>query len=981
MKKKDREKQARRKEKAVESSRKKIRTEIDLPAFNTTPGKSMLLVVLLLLVLVIIQFFPVLTAQGLNIPYGDQDSENARVFNNFLRETFLETGSFPLWNPYLFGGMPMIDSFTFPAYYPPYLAYTLAPRLMTLFHHIALHLLLAGIFTWLLARSLGLSRWSALAAAAAYMLTGYTVSLTFAGHGGKIWTCAYIPLVLYGIDRILKRPSAGSTALAAAAFGLQLLAGHVQIVFYTWLTAALFVLFRLRHGIGSGGAAPSRTAAEPASVVAGPSSASDSAAGSSSAAAGPSSASDSAAGPSSAATTGSSAALAAGTRRPPLKAVVLIGAALLVGLLAASAQYLPAVKYAAWSNRAAPDYEYLSKYSYPPEEILTLAFPKLFGYGDPDFEKTDPEMPDYWGRLPIRGSTEYAGAIVLLLAAAGAILLLRGKDGAVLGSAAAAGGAFFFLLNASGVASFDRAWSSLFSGAITGLAAASLYVAFAPLSRRSGSGSSGAGDADPSEMSDGRGRAGGAGRGDGDERVTGRHWDVQSHFTGGRLAPALDFRFFLLLGSLAAFLAVGRYTPLYRFIAALPGFDKFRAPAQIVILVSFALSMAAGFGLDSVIRSDRGALLRRLRPIFAAGAVIMVIGLVFGMAGGSIAGLFEGKVAGPGGKPLPLGILDIRVGRIAVDVSVFALVWLGGAFLLAGWSKRMFGTALLAAAVVAGLALDLIRVNSRFIHPLAIEKEFTEFDKDPIFKLLASKDGGGRVYNADLGSVSPNEGIYWKIPLTGGYHGAPMGDYWKLMTLDSNNFVYKFLMMTSARYLLLPQPVQSELFREVYKGRTHVYDYLLALPRAYMVFGALTAENHADVPGLLESDRFDPAKNAVVERDIDFETPSPRGFLAAKVEESENERVVVLAEAPEEALLVLTDTFYPGWRAEVDGDEAEILRVNFVQRGVLLEPGDHEIVFTFDPAINRAARLLSLVGLFAFFVLAAAAIISGRKKS
>jgi len=908
LKKKERERLARQKARTTKTAGRKSGGEIDLPGINLTPGNSFLLVALLLLVFILIQFLPVMTAPGSNIPYGDQDSENARVFNNFLRETFLSTGSFPLWNPYLFGGMPMIDSFTFPAYYPIYMVYLLAPGLMTLFHHITLHLLLAGIFTYLLARNLRLSRWSALAAASAYMLTGYTVSLTFAGHGGKIWTCAYIPLVLLGVDRVIRKPSAGSTAIAAAAFGLQLLAGHVQIVFYTWLTAGLFFLVRLRHWAAGAGAGDADS----------------------------------------------------GPDRPdgkhsPVKTTALLGAALLIGLLAASAQYLPAAKYAAWSNRAAPDYEYLSKYSYPPEEILTLAFPRFFGYGDPDFDRTDPEMPDYWGRLPIRGSTEYVGAIVLLLAAAGIVLRLRGKEGAVLGGAAALGGTLFFLLNASGMVSFDRAWSSLFSGAVTGLAVASLYVAFAPLQRNLAAAGDGAG--------------GETARSDPDGAVASPRWFD------------LDFRFFLLLGSLAAFLATGRYTPIYRFIAALPGFDKFRAPAQIVILISFAVSMAAGFGLESVLRADRTGLARRLRPVFATGAVLIVIGLIAWMAAGSISGLFEGKITGPDGRPLPGAILDIRVDRVVEDIVVFSLLWLAGALFLAGWSRRMFGTAILASALVVCLSVDLIRVNLRFIHPLEVEKEFTEFDNDPLFKFIASREGGYRVHNASLEKVAPNEGVYWKVPLTGGYHGAPMGDYWKMMTLNSDNFIYKFLMMTSARYLLLTQPVKSEVFREVYTGRTYVYDYLLALPRAYMVFGALTAEEHGEVPGLLESTLFDPSRNAVVEQETGFEPTPARGFIAAEIKEYENERVVIRAGAPERALLILTDTYYPGWKAEVDGEETEVLRVNFVQRGVLLEPGDHEVVFAFEPAANRAARLMCLTGLVAFTILAVGAVVSGRKDS
>ena len=54
-------------------------------------------------------------------------------------------------------------------------------------------------------------------------------------------------------------------------------------------------------------------------------------------------------------------------------------------------------------------------------------------------------------------------------------------------------------------------------------------------------------------------------------------------------------------------------------------------------------------------------------------------------------------------------------------------------------------------------------------------------------------------------------------------------------------------------------------------------------------------------------------------------------------------------------LLVLTDLHHPDWRARIDGTEARIERVNVAFRGVLLQPGRHEVVFRYQPA-SFAAR-------------------------
>jgi len=58
---------------------------------------------------------------------------------------------------------------------------------------------------------------------------------------------------------------------------------------------------------------------------------------------------------------------------------------------------------------------------------------------------------------------------------------------------------------------------------------------------------------------------------------------------------------------------------------------------------------------------------------------------------------------------------------------------------------------------------------------------------------------------------------------------------------------------------------------------------------------------------------------------------------------------------------VLADTFYPGWKAEVDGVETRILRANLSQRAVPVGAGAHEVRFTFDSSTIRAGLATTLV--------------------
>ena len=77
----------------------------------------------------------------------------------------------------------------------------------------------------------------------------------------------------------------------------------------------------------------------------------------------------------------------------------------------------------------------------------------------------------------------------------------------------------------------------------------------------------------------------------------------------------------------------------------------------------------------------------------------------------------------------------------------------------------------------------------------------------------------------------------------------------------------------------------------------------------------------------------------------------------------EDERVVVAVEPERAGLLVLADAWYPGWKASVDGRERPIHRVDHAFRGVVVGPGDREVVFTYEPASFRIGVGLTLAAL------------------
>jgi hypothetical protein len=172
------------------------------------------------------------------------------------------------------------------------------------------------------------------------------------------------------------------------------------------------------------------------------------------------------------------------------------------------------------------------------------------------------------------------------------------------------------------------------------------------------------------------------------------------------------------------------------------------------------------------------------------------------------------------------------------------------------------------------------------------------------------------------------------------------------------------------------QVTREDRYRVAYQDSdVVVYENPAAYPRAFVVPEAVLAPDGVAAMARLREGPLDPRSQVVVES-------PPEGGLgpfggtpaqdAAIVAEG-NAVVDVQADAPAGGFLVLTDPYYPGWRAFVDGEEAPILRADYLFRAVALTPGSHVVRFTFAPTSFERGVTMSLAGL----VIALGAILVG----
>jgi hypothetical protein len=197
------------------------------------PGRWLFIALALCLLLAVLYPGPMFRAEV----FQSSDSSNAGAFER-AGDTLLADGHYPLWNPYLFAGMPSFGSLAYVKFlYPPTTVFNFLQnqvRFAPLTWMLG-HLLMGGLgMAWLL------SRWKL---PVGYLVLGAVIWLLFPkvvawgvhGHGSKLMAAMYLPWIVGWALKVLDGEGRRAVGMTGLLLGLQILSGHVQITYYTLL--------------------------------------------------------------------------------------------------------------------------------------------------------------------------------------------------------------------------------------------------------------------------------------------------------------------------------------------------------------------------------------------------------------------------------------------------------------------------------------------------------------------------------------------------------------------------------------------------------------------------------------------------------------------------------------------------------------------------------------------------------------------------
>ncbi len=133
-------------------------------------------------------------------------------------------------------------------------------------------------------------------------------------------------------------------------------------------------------------------------------------------------------------------------------------------------------------------------------------------------------------------------------------------------------------------------------------------------------------------------------------------------------------------------------------------------------------------------------------------------------------------------------------------------------------------------------------------------------------------------------------------------------------------------------------------------GDYALIDYTAALPRAKLYSNWLVSTNDTEILKALASPNFNPQNILLVSTPQPGLPDSSKGDNSGTVDFKSYapKKIVLSAQATAPSILLLNDHFDPNWRVSVDGKSAELLRCNYIMRGVYLTPGSHTVEFQYS---------------------------------
>ena len=440
--------------------------------------------------------------------------------------------------------------------------------------------------------------------------------------------------------------------------------------------------------------------------------------------------------------------------------------------------------------------------------------------------------------------------------------------------------------------------------------------------------------------------------------------------------------FWWILAGFGLVMILGNSLSVYPFLYKyLPGLNLFRFPEKFFLFLNFGFVLLAVYGYDFL--SGRKWFFPLGSWFCLSAAVIIFLWLL--------------------AHPLKIQELGLNYSAVAEDFYRRNILRVSGFFLMGlglilrvgrmkpGWLALGLGLVLFGDLYFAHHGLNPVTTKD-FFRPNLYIWDMQTREKDQIVppriftisppeqELWLDQMKSPMLFFKDYQNALEGQwAVYFglnKIWWAGTFYPADVNKYQKL--IEETNYPQKDNSYPHRGLLILARSgVKYLYYRD--RGFSRI---LVAFPRAAVYYQARAFSSQDQVIQLWSAPDFPAEQVLLVESGPGGEEAAAGSLKSepARMVEYQNEKVTVEAEAKEPGWLLLLDSFYPGWKAEVDGHPVEIFRADGFFRAVKIPAGKHQIVFNYRPAILKKSVWISGIGFLIWLGLVVSTGTRGKRK-
>jgi len=450
---------------------------------------------------------------------------------------------------------------------------------------------------------------------------------------------------------------------------------------------------------------------------------------------------------------------------------------------------------------------------------------------------------------------------------------------------------------------------------------------------------------------------------------------------GIKRSSSIVFLVLVLLSSLL--IGYGRYTPIYRLIYSLPTMASQRVPARWIAFTVFAFSILAGFGLDrllSIARSEDARPRKRLLILPGVMAAIALLLVIVQLMTGAGSADFAQKAFGANGfiaNSPQANLAEMRAERFLYGLQrAQVLLFIGAALLAVGSlnrllarteAKRQIMLSVVAGGCILLTGVDLALNAKHFIEPYNW-RQYHQADglvnllrSDPeLFRVQPIGTQRHPVLNRMVGPVGPWNGLRFTEQTSMNVLPADIAKAHKALSQGSigHRFNPRYYDLFNVKYVLTPFELPPEILGPSKLRLTHrmpygatvqpllVYEYAGFTPYPSIATSTRNVETEEALLALVASPSFSPSTE-VAGIGLPKANSQARGTAALK--EYGKARIAIAVETDGPCWLVMQEHFDTHWKAQIDGEEREVYRLNYLHFGVPLATGKHEVEFRYRP--------------------------------